>query len=266
MTRIVNDLKKVIEKIPDDSVIALGGFDFHRTPHMAVEEIVRQKKKNLTVAQVSHASSSEYLVASGVMKKIIMGYYGMEKYSPTSKILREAYKNGSIEIENYSIFSLVLRYIAGALNMPFFPSNLLEGTDMGKEFKKVVCPYSEEEYTALPPFNPDFSIIAVEFVDKDGNGVSSSYPYVNIDQYLARASKNVILIGEKLIDRKEMIEKSKVGCFFPNNKVSAATVMSGFCRPNSHYPHYDMDVDRIKFLVEKGKSIDMFRKEVIDKL
>jgi acyl CoA:acetate/3-ketoacid CoA transferase alpha subunit len=262
------NLEKAIECIESGSTLAIGGFDLHRTPHAAIEEIIRQKKKNLTIVQVTCGISIDFLVAMGNVKKLITSYCGCEKYAPTSEIVREAYRKGLIKIENYSLLSMVLRYLAGSLGISFIPTRLLEHTSMVKEnkLKYIICPYSKKSFLALPSLNPDLALIAVEYVDKKGNGVSSSYPFVDIDLLIARSSKQVILLAEKIISTEKLRVLSRKGYFFPNRNVCAFTVLRNFCKPNSHYPHYDIDKKMLMELTYYSHSISKFRKRVREKI
>ncbi len=45
-------------------------------------------------------------------------------------ILSRAYSEGSVEIENWTQLTIVLRFIAGAMGVPFFPTKSISGSSM----------------------------------------------------------------------------------------------------------------------------------------
>jgi acetate CoA/acetoacetate CoA-transferase alpha subunit len=73
-------LEQAVAMIPDGASLMIGGFMAVGTPERVVDEIVRQKKRNLTVIANDTASPGRgigKLIAAGVLCKAIVSHIGL---------------------------------------------------------------------------------------------------------------------------------------------------------------------------------------------
>jgi len=72
----LHTLSEAIKKyVHDGDVIYAAGFT-HMIPFAAAHEIIRQKKKNLTVARATPDLIYDMLTAAGCVKKVIFSIHG----------------------------------------------------------------------------------------------------------------------------------------------------------------------------------------------
>lgn len=76
----------------------------------------------------------------------------------------------------------------------------LQGSDLCRVsgFKTVADPYTGQEWAAIPAIRPDWAVLHVHEADLIGNGRIRGARYDDV--LLAKASKNVILTCERLVD------------------------------------------------------------------
>src|SRR5690606_19927165 len=104
----LNTLSEAIQNfVHDGDVIYAAGFT-HMIPFAAAHEIIRQKKKNLTVARATPDLIYDMLTAAGCVKKVIFSYMGNPGVG-SLRIMRDAIEKGEMEWEEYSHFGMISR-------------------------------------------------------------------------------------------------------------------------------------------------------------
>lgn len=125
------ELKAAIEAyVPDGAHISIGGFTINRNPMAAVFEIIRQRKKNLHLYAHSNGHGADELIGGGCIDRLEIAYGGSGRFAPTCIRFRKAVENGSLQVEDYSNYQMTLRFMAGAMGVPFLPTRSGLGTDI----------------------------------------------------------------------------------------------------------------------------------------
>ncbi|HOL06637.1 MAG TPA: CoA-transferase, partial [Syntrophorhabdaceae bacterium] len=187
--------------IKDGSQIALGGFTVVRNPMAVAYEIIRQRIKDLHVVCHSHGQALDVLIGAGCVKRLEIAYGGNGRYAPTCIRFKKAIQQGDIEFEDYSNYQMSLRFLAGALNIPFIPTKSGLGSDLlthegfsedirkqkkvaRKKLSVMQNPFSEEEdnVVLLPALNPDIALIHVQYVGEDGTVRIKGLTFADIEQ------------------------------------------------------------------------------------
>lgn len=149
----------------------------------AVYELVRQfhgKDPKFTLIIGGMGSNAIVLVHAGIIKKIITAFSGEGFPFPgPNRRFQKAYKDKELEVENWSILTIPLRLMAGALGVGFMPTNSLVGSTMAEEnsdaFKIVDNPFEPGEKCAvLKPLNPDIALVHGLAADPMGNTILTS--------------------------------------------------------------------------------------------
>ncbi len=191
--------------VADGDTIWIGGF-LARVPMAAVCEILRQKKKDLTVIIDSNSETADFLIGAGLVKKVECAWLWISVANAFN--FRRAVEKGqprSIEVEDYSNLGIGMRLLAGALGLPFMPLKSLLGSDIpvyNKRIKIVPDPYSHEQVALVPAANPDVALIHLQRADRMGNG--QIWGILGDDLNAARAAKKVILTCEEIIPTAEI--------------------------------------------------------------
>ncbi len=228
----LNTLSEAIQNfVHDGDVIYAAGFT-HMIPFAAAHEIIRQKKRNLTVARATPDLIYDMLTAAGCVKKVIFSYMGNPGVG-SLRIMRDAIEKGEMEWEEYSHFGMISRLQAGATGLPFMPMNQTGAPSLEQvnpDIKRITDPYTGTEVIVVPPLNPDVAIVHVQRCDQHGN--SQIWGIVGEQKEAAFASRRVIVTAEEIVD--ESVIRSD-----PNRTVIPSFIVSAVCHvPFAAHPSY----------------------------
>jgi len=189
------------------------------SPNAALRELTRQhwgKKPHITL--ISNEIMTPYeisLVHCGLVSKIITTNCSYIYPAPGPiPLIQKAYKEKMVEIENWSVYSLEQRLMAGALGVGFMPTKSIVGTNMVEEnknsFKEIKDPFGSGEKVGLvKALTPDFSIIHGCAADRYGNTLLASPYYGAI--WGPKASKNGAMVTvEKIVSTDFIREHSNL--------------------------------------------------------
>tara|TARA_Y100000590_G_scaffold452259_1_gene595112 strand:+ start:96092 stop:96976 length:885 start_codon:yes stop_codon:yes gene_type:complete len=245
----VSNLKNVIKtNISQDDVIFIGGFG-HLIPFYLTHELIRQKKNNVTICRSGADILFDQLIAANIVRKVIFGYIGNPSVG-LSHAFNRAYKSKTIEIEEWTNYSMILRLHAARMGISFIPSKILQIGDIPDNIgplKEILCPYTGASYSAIPSLKPDVALIHAQYADKYGNIQMWGVDGDTIEG--AFASEKVIVSVEKIIDNKQ-IKENPERTVIPAHRVTAVvelpwgaypSYVSGFySRDDQHYIDYDV--------------------------
>ena len=117
----------IAELVRDGDTVAIEGFT-HLICFAAGHEIIRQRRRDLTLARMTPDLVYDQMVAAGCASKLIFSWLGNPGVGSLHAIRRATEATPpQLELEEYSHFGMVCRYTAGAMNLPFFPLALLHG-------------------------------------------------------------------------------------------------------------------------------------------
>ena len=231
MTKLMLLKDAVAQFVKDGDCVYAAGFT-HLIPFAAGHEIIRQGRKNRTLARATPDLIYDQLVAAGCASKVIFSYMGNPGVG-SLRIVRSAIEKGQMEWEEYSHFGMITRLQAGASGLPFLPMNQTAATDLEAAnplIKRVTDPYSGREVITVPALNPDVAIVHVQRADKEGN--AHLWGIVGEQKEVAFAAKKVILTAEEIVD--ESVIRSD-----PNRTMIPGFIVSAVCHvPHAAHPSY----------------------------
>lgn len=239
MTKLQSLSDAINKYVIDGDVVYAAGFT-HLIPFAAGHEIIRQGKKNLTLARATPDLIYDQMVAAGCARKVIFSYMGNPGVG-SLRIVRTAIEHGDLEWEEYSHFGMITRLQAGASGLPFLPMNLTGAHDLEKAnplIKRVADPYSGGDLIAVPALNPDVAIVHVQRADENGN--AHLWGIVGEQKEVAFASKKVILTAEEIVD-EEIIRSDPNRTLIPGFIVSAVCKVPHAAHPSYAQGYYDRD-------------------------
>jgi len=233
----------VASLVKDGDTVVIEGFT-HLISFAAGHEIIRQKKKNLTLARLTPDLIYDQMIAAGVAKKLIFSWAGNPGVGSLHAFRRavEA-KPPTLELEEYSHFGMVARLSAGAANLPFWPLKNYEGTDIPKVnplIKSVDCPYTGETLATVPALRPDVTIVHAQRADMGGN--TQVWGLMGVQKEAAFASRRVIVVVEELVD-ESVIRQDPNRTLIPGLQVDAVVVEPWGAHPSYAQGYYDRDND-----------------------
>ena len=159
--------------IQDGMSVAMGCALESLIPFAASYEIIRQKKRNLTLIGPISDMQFDQLIGAGCVRKIVASWVG-NVAAGLGHNYRRAVEAGipqPIEIEEHSNFTIGLGLQAGASGLPFIPTKTVKGSDFrrGSQFASVRCPFTNEELLAVRAIRPDVAVLHVQRADTEGN-------------------------------------------------------------------------------------------------
>src|SRR4051812_41612899 len=160
--KVVSMRDAIADLVRDGDTVAIEGFT-HLIGFSAGHEIIRQRKRDLTLARMTPDVIYDQMIAGGVARKLIfswLGNRGVGGLNATRRRIDPASvgEGPALEIEEYSHFGMVARYPGGAANLPFMPLRSYFETDLPAAnplIRPIASPYSDETVYAVPPLNPD---------------------------------------------------------------------------------------------------------------
>lgn len=260
--KIMGISEAVARFIFDGASIGFSGQNLVGAPMAFAHEIIRQKKKNLTVLGCNLSMPVDILVGAGLVKKcecgtVNIGYRGMPSLAYSC---RRYYQEGKLEIEDYEHLAMVSRFLAGEMGLSFMPVGSSLGSDIlkykvsstKKKFEIIEDPWNPGKKVLLvPAATPDVAIVHAQRVDEMGNiimeGFTSHMPE------LARAAKAVIVSCEEIISSEETRrypEMTAISYIY----VNAIVEQPWGSHPMSCYRYYDVDNEHLRLYQECAQA------------
>lgn len=226
---------------PGDQLV-IEGFT-HLICFAAGHEIIRQGINNLTAIRLTPDLVYDQLIEANCVKKLVFSWAGNPGVGSLHALRRksEAKSAQKIELEEYSHFGMVARFLAGSSGLPFWPLNNYKGTDLPKVnplIREVVCPYTNESFATVPAINPDVAIVHCQRADKEGN--AQVWGLMGTQKEAAFASKKVIVVAEEIVDTS-LIRKDPNRTLIPGFRVSCVVHEPWGCHPSYSQGYYDRD-------------------------
>lgn len=244
--------------------ISIGGFTINRNPMAAVYEIIRQKKRHLHLYAHSNGQGVDELIGAGCVDRLEIAYGGNGRFAPTCIRFRKAVESGRIGVEDYSNYQMTLRFMAGAMGVPFLPTRSSLGSDIANRWgfsatlrreesrlpdRKLVIqdnPFDgwcdTEKVVLVPAINPDVTIIHLQAADRQGTGRITGLPFADVEQ--AKAAKRLIVTCETLVE-DDLLRGAPERNQIPFFCVDAVVHMPMGAWPTACYRHYDYDPVRL---------------------
>jgi glutaconate CoA-transferase subunit A len=242
MSKVTSMHDAVAELVRDGDTVAIEGFT-HLICFAAGHEIIRQQRRDLTLARMTPDLVYDQMIGAGVARKLVFSWLGNPGVGSLHAIRRrtEAGADDPIEIEEYSHFGMVSRYVAGASRLPFMPIRSYFESDLPTVNPNIVemqSPFGDDPVYAVPPLNPDVSIVQVQRADADGN--AQIWGLVGCQKEAAFAAERVIVVCEELVG-PEVIRADPNRTAIPGLIVDAVVVEPGACHPSYAQGYYDRD-------------------------
>src|SRR5215472_16261883 len=161
MSQFMSLSAAVETNIHDGDTVAMEGFT-HLIPHAAGHEVVRQRRKRLTLIRMTPDLIYDQLIGMGCAEKAVFSWCGNPGVGSLHR-MRDAIENG---------WRNALAYEARAANLPFAAFRGYIGADLPKvnpTIRHVTCPYTGETLATVPAIRPDVAVIHALRADRAGN-------------------------------------------------------------------------------------------------
>jgi glutaconate CoA-transferase subunit A len=230
--------------VRDGDHIAIGGCLYSRTPTLLLREILRQRRRDLTLSRSLMCYEGELFLAAGASRDIVTSWVGIGLPWGLSRIVREFVESGQARFQEWSHLAIGLRYHAGAMGVPFLPTLSMLGSDLLRTTgaKTMTCPFTGERLCLVPALFPDVALIHVHRADCFGNAQIDGYPHMDAD--IAAAAQTVILSAEEIVE-PDRIRRTADRTIIPFFAVDAVVEAPYGAYPHECYGLYDADLEHI---------------------
>jgi glutaconate CoA-transferase subunit A len=201
MAEIVSLAQAVAGAVHDGDTVAMEGFT-HLIPFAAGHEVIRQRRRDLTLARMTPDVIYDQLIGAGCVKKLIFSWGGNPGVGSLHRF-RDAVEHGwprPLEIEEHSHAGMANRYVAGASGLPFAVLRGYAGTGLAGQtdtIKPVSCPFTGETLMAVSALNPDVAIIHAQQADLRGN--VQLWGLAGVQKEAVLASRRAIVTVEEIV-------------------------------------------------------------------
>jgi glutaconate CoA-transferase subunit A len=235
-----------IEKfVPDGSSVVMGTALESLIPFAAGHEIIRQRRRELTLIGPISDILFDQLIGAGCASKVIAAWVGNVS-AGLGHNYRRAFEQQiphPIEIQDHSNLTISLALLAAGLGSPYIPTYSLLGSDLtstNPTFQVMASPLNGERTLLVPALTPDLAILCVQRSDDEGN--AHAWGSLGLSEEAAMAAKRVMIVTEEIVPR-EVIVSDPNRVIAPSFKVCAVVHARGGAHPSPVQGYYNRDHD-----------------------
>lgn len=227
----------------------------------AVHELIRQRKRDLTVCQGLSGLDTDLLAGAGGVRRIVTAGGSLDAFGRLNRI-NELSASGKLEVEENSALGMASRFLAGSLGIPFMPargllgSSIMEGlVTKSKTAVEMESPFTGERVALLRALTVKTAIVHVQRADEDGNAQVLGPLWDT--QPMVGSAERVLLTAEEIVPKSE-IKKAPERTLIPGFKVEAVSLVPFGSYPTSCYQYYDYDAEHLREYAKASARADSF--------
>jgi glutaconate CoA-transferase subunit A len=246
----------IAEFIPDGASVALGLQMEQMIPFAAGHELIRQKKRGLTLIGPISDILFDQLIAAGCVERVIAAWVGNVMMGSAYNF-RRAVEQGSLKVVNMSNFTVALALQAAGMGVPFLPTLSALGSDVARDNEFLVeleSPFAgdSKKLHAVKALSPDVAIVHLQRADHDGN----SHCWGNFGVMIegVRAAKRVIVVAEEVVEA-EVIASDPNRTVIPGFLVDAVVECRYGAHPSPVQGYYKRDDAFFRQYHEQTKAL-----------
>jgi glutaconate CoA-transferase subunit A len=248
----------VASTIHDGDSVAFEGFT-HLIPFAAAHEVIRQRRRELTVIRLTPDVIFDQLIGAGCVRKLVFSWGGNPGVGSLHRF-RDAVEHdwpAPLELEEHSHAGMANRFAAGASNLPFAVLRGYVGTDLLERtpsVKPIECPFTGEQLTAVEALNPDVGVIHAQRADREGN--VQLWGIVGVQKETVLASKRSLITVEEIVDELAPLPSAIV---LPHWTVTCVAEAPRGAHPSYAQGYYDRDNDAYRAWDPIGRDRERFQ-------
>ena len=227
--------------VTDGATVALEGFT-HLIPFAAGHEIIRQRRRHLTLVRLTPDLVYDQLIGAGCADRLVFSWGGNPGVGSLHRF-RDAVEHDwpyPLALEEHTHAGMCTRYVAGASRLPFGVLKGYAGTDLYRHTTaaEITCPFTGELVRALPALNPDVTIVHAQRADRRGN--VQYWGIVGVHKEALMAARRAIVTVEEVVDE---LEPKPGAVVLPSWVVSAVCEVPGGAHPSYAHGYSARDND-----------------------
>ena len=203
-------LDQAVAMIPDGASVMIGGFMAVGTPERLIDEIVRQKKRDLTIIANDTAAPGRgigKLITARSVRKVVASHIGLNPETQRQMMAKE------IDVELVPQGTLIERIRAGGYGL----GGVLTQTGIGTSVEdgKQQVEVEGKRYLVEVALRADFALVQAFIADYLGN-LGYALTSRNFNPVIAMAASTVIVCADNIVP---------IGVMSPDHVVTPAPVV-----------------------------------------
>jgi glutaconate CoA-transferase, subunit A len=242
MAEIVSLAEAVRRAIHDGDAVAMEGFT-HLIPFAAGHEIIRQRRRELTLIRMTPDVIYDQLIGAGCVSKLIFSWGGNPGVGSLHRF-RDAVENAwpaPLELEEHSHAGMANRYVAGASGLPFAVLRGYNGTGLAEvtaTIAPITCPFTGQTLTAVSALRPDVAVIHAQRADRAGN--VQLWGITGVQKEAVLSSERAVVTVEEIVD---VLDPRPDAVVLPAWTVTYVAQVPGGSHPSYAMGYSDRDND-----------------------
>ena len=239
MAEIVSLKEAVAELVGDGDSVALEGFT-HLIPHAAGHELIRQRRRGLTLIRLTPDIVYDQMIGMGCASKLVFSWGGNPGVGSLHR-LRDAVENGWPEPLSSRSTRMRAWPRPTRRGRPTCRSGCCAGTraptcPQHTTVTWIDCPFTGERLAAVRALRPDVGIVHAQRADRAGNvqlwGISG------VQKETVLASSRSLVTVEQVVDELEPVPGAVI---IPAWVVTAVAIAPNGAHPSYAHGYYDRD-------------------------
>jgi glutaconate CoA-transferase subunit A len=254
-------MTEAIERfVPDGASVALGCALEPLIPFAAGHELIRQRRRDLTLIGPISDILFDQLIGAGCVGRVIAAWVGNVSEG-LGHCYRRAVEQGiphAITIEDHSNYSVSLALLAGALGVPYIPMRSLLGSDIARDhptIRPASSPLDGSPTLLVPALQPDVAILHVQRADAEGR--AHVWGGMGICEEAALAARGVIYTAEEIVP-PDVILSDPNRVIAPAMKTLAVVHAPGGAHPSPVQGYYNRDHAYFTEYHQRTRTIEGF--------
>lgn len=209
--------------VPDGTSVCMGTALEAAIPFAAGHEIIRQRRRDLTLIGPISDILFDQLIGAGCVARFIGAWVGNVSSGLGHNYRRAAEKGvpRPIVVEDHSNFTIALALLAATVGAPYMPTRSLLGTsflDVNPRFRRAEDPWSGDPLVLVPAVVPDVTVLQVQRADVYGR--CHLWGTLGISREAAFAARTVIVVAEDIVPTEVVLGDPNL-VLVPDMKVRA---------------------------------------------
>jgi glutaconate CoA-transferase subunit A len=226
-------------------------------PFAAAHEIIRQRKRNLTLIGPISDILFDQVIGAGCASRIRAAWVG-NVITGSCYNFRRGIETGRLLIEDHSNLTVAMALRAGAMGVPFMPARTALGSDLYQSntgLKIMTCPFTGDRLTAVEAIIPDVAVVHVQRADEFGN--AHAWGNLGVTRDACLASRHVILTAEEIVS-PDVIGRDPNRVITPGFRVSAVVHFPWGGHPSPVPGYYNRDHQAFIDYRNESKTPELF--------
>ena len=243
MVKLLSMREAVSRHVADGDSVLLGAALESLIPFAAGHEIIRQRRRDLTLVGPISDMLFDQLIGAGCVQRIVAAWVGNVS-AGLGHNYRRATERGEphpIEVLDHSNLSVSLALLGAAWGVPYLPTRSLLGSDLLRTNPSLLVqlsPLDGEPLVLVPALRPAVAFLQVQRADADGR--AHCWGNLGVTEPAALAAERVVLVAEEIVS-SEVILSDPNRILIPGARVTAVVHEPGGAYPAPVQGYYSRD-------------------------